>query len=122
MDLSSLSVNEISGKLRELKSRENEVISEVVLHLSELAKRALSRHVPVAVRDEVHLRDKGQCTFCGPDGRRCPETKNLQIDHVRPWAMGGGHETENLRLLCPAHNRLLAERLFGKEGPAFPLR
>ena len=78
------------------------------------ARKSVSRKVPVSVRDEVYLRDEGQCSFCS-EGTRCTETQNIQIDHIRPWAMGGGHEKENLRLLCPAHNRLLAERVYGRE-------
>jgi len=73
--------------------------------------------VPVAVRDEVTLRDGGQCTLVC-DSRRCAETKGLQIDHVRPFARGGDHSLENMRLLCPAHNRLMAERIYGREKMA----
>jgi 5-methylcytosine-specific restriction endonuclease McrA len=74
-----------------------------------------TRHIPAAVRDEVFVRDNCQCTFSAPDGRRCCEKRGLEIDHIVPFAVGGSHEAENLRLLCPAHNRLMAERVFGKE-------
>jgi 5-methylcytosine-specific restriction endonuclease McrA len=79
--------------------------------------RAKSRtwHIPAAVRDEVFVRDGGQCTFCSADGKRCDETQRLQVDHIQPFALGGSHEAENLRLLCPTHNKLMAERVFGKE-------
>ena len=43
MELSSLSVQEINTRLKELKLKENEVTSEVVLHLSELEKRGAYR-------------------------------------------------------------------------------
>ncbi|NNE07888.1 MAG: HNH endonuclease [Gemmatimonadetes bacterium] len=72
---------------------------------------ARSRHVPARVRDEVFLRDAFRCTFVAPDGTRCDATRHLQIDHVRPFALGGKHEPENLRLLCGAHNRREAERM-----------
>jgi 5-methylcytosine-specific restriction endonuclease McrA len=72
------------------------------------------RHIPLRVRDEVFTRDSGRCTFVGPDGRRCEATRGLQVDHVVPVAQGGSGEIGNLRLLCAQHNRLLAERLFGK--------
>ncbi len=77
------------------------------------AKR--SRHIPPAVRDEVFVRDGGRCTYIGKDGRRCEETWNLEMDHIVPYAKGGDNSPENLRLLCPAHNRLAAERAYGKE-------
>ncbi|HEU4364125.1 MAG TPA: HNH endonuclease signature motif containing protein, partial [Candidatus Krumholzibacteria bacterium] len=71
------------------------------------------RQIPLRVRDDVFARDRGQCTFVGPDGRRCDATWGLQIDHILPVAQGGGGEIGNLRLLCAQHNRLLAERLLG---------
>jgi 5-methylcytosine-specific restriction endonuclease McrA len=73
------------------------------------------RHIPAAVRDEVFVRDNCQCTFAAPDGTRCCETRGLEIDHIVPFALGGSNEADNLRLLCPAHNKLMAERVFGKE-------
>lgn len=73
-----------------------------------------SRHIPAAIKNEVQRRDNGQCTFVGLEGTRCGETLGLEIDHIEPYALGGSHEVKNLRLLCPAHNRLLAERVFGR--------
>ena len=74
-----------------------------------------SRHIPLKIRDQVHCRDGGRCSFVGMDGKRCNETKSLHLDHILPFAYGGEHAEENLRLVCPAHNRLLAERIFGKD-------
>jgi 5-methylcytosine-specific restriction endonuclease McrA len=72
--------------------------------------------IPVAVKREVRRRDDCRCTFRAPDGKRCSERVSLQFDHRVPVAVGGGNEIENLRLLCPQHNQLEAERYF---GPAF---
>jgi 5-methylcytosine-specific restriction endonuclease McrA len=71
------------------------------------------RHVPARVRDAVMVRDKGRCTFVASDGTRCSATKHLEIDHVHPFSRGGAHQLSNLRLLCPAHNRIEAERVLG---------
>ena len=76
-------------------------------------KQPRSRHVPAGIRDAVHERDGGQCTFVSDQGRRCGAVRNLHVDHVVPWAKGGTHEPDNLRLLCAAHNRLMAQREFG---------
>ena len=64
-----------------------------------------------ATRDAVLLRDGEPCTFVGVDGRRCTAMHNLQIDHIQPYAHGGMHDPENLRVLCGAHNRWRAERV-----------
>ncbi len=76
---------------------------------------ARTRHIPQAVRDEVFVRDGGMCTFVSTDGKRCGETRNLEIDHIIPYAKGGDNSPENLRLLCAQHNRLAAEDEYGAE-------
>ncbi|HEX6791194.1 MAG TPA: HNH endonuclease [Candidatus Krumholzibacteria bacterium] len=72
-----------------------------------------SRHIPAAVRDEVYVRDGGQCTYQGVNETRCEARKGLEIDHIVPVAAGGTNELSNLRLLCPAHNLRAAERVLG---------
>ena len=74
-----------------------------------------SRHIPVQVRDQVYLRDRGRCTFVAPSGKRCCAREKLEYDHIQPYSLGGEHVVENLRLRCHAHNQLEAERVFGKE-------
>ena len=78
-------------------------------------KKEVSRYIPRRVRDEVHVRDKGRCTYVSPGGRRCSATSDLQIDHIVPYARGGDNSPSNLRLLCGKHNRLEAERAYGKK-------
>lgn len=72
-----------------------------------------TRHIPVAVRDEVFVRDKSRCTYVGNTGRRCRSTHALQIDHIEPFTRGGASTASNLRLLCAKHNRLAAEEMLG---------
>ena len=79
--------------------------------------RPRSRHIPRPIRDEVMLRDGQQCTFVGHNARRCNSTHNLQIDHIKPWALGGKSEAANLRVLCAAHNRHQARKTFGNRVP-----
>jgi hypothetical protein len=52
----------------------------------------VNRVIPASVKREVYLRDQ-TCTNCG-------STKNLQYDHIKPFAMGGNSKVENIRLLC----------------------
>ena len=74
-----------------------------------------TRYLPKAVKREIFARDHGQCCFVSHDGVRCTERKYLHFDHLLPFAKGGVTESSNLRLLCPTHNRLMAEREFGAE-------
>jgi 5-methylcytosine-specific restriction endonuclease McrA len=74
-----------------------------------------NRYIPQAVQDEVFTRDGGRCTYVSPNGTRCNSNWNLHIDHIRPYAKGGDHSVENLRLLCAKHNNLEAERVYSRE-------
>ena len=64
------------------------------------------RAIPASVKREVWRRDQGRCRYVDrTSGRRCGSQHLLQIDHVVPYACGGGAEPNNLRLLCAAHHR-----------------
>jgi 5-methylcytosine-specific restriction endonuclease McrA len=76
-----------------------------------------SRYISPATRDKVYSRDKGRCTYVGSNGKRCDATWDLEIHHDEvPYARGGDHSLNNLRLLCAAHNKLAAEEIFGREN------
>lgn len=47
------------------------------------------------------------------DGKQCNEQGMLEIDHVRPWALGGKNEIDNLRILCAVHNKWRSNKTFG---------
>lgn len=77
-------------------------------------RRERSRKVSLTLHDEVWARDGGRCVFIGSDGCRCAATTGLEIDHIRPYGLGGrSDDPTNLRLMCRAHNQLLARRVFG---------
>jgi len=76
------------------------------------------RHIPKAVLREIAERDQLQCSYRSADGCRCNARAFLQVHHEHPWARGGRETTANLRLLCRAHNQLLAEQDFGSREVA----
>ena len=51
-----------------------------------------------------------QCEYRSPDGHRCDERRDLQVDHIIPIAHGGTDSFNNLRIVCGAHNRYLARK------------
>ena len=72
-----------------------------------------SRYIPTYLKKYVWERDSGRCTYVHPETRRrCSSTHLLQIDHIKPFALGGKSEKENLRLLCAAHNRFRNDEFF----------
>ena len=67
---------------------------------------AAGRAIPAAVRRQVWQRDGGRCCYLDRrTGRRCNSRHLIEIDHILPYALGGGADPENLRLLCHAHHR-----------------
>ena len=77
-----------------------------------------SRHIPAAVRRAVHRRDGGRCRFVDAYGRRCSERHRLEFHHRHPFGLGGGHDPDNICLMCRAHNRYLAEVDYGTKALA----
>jgi 5-methylcytosine-specific restriction endonuclease McrA len=80
-----------------------------------VVKHKRSRSIPAKTKDAVYKRDGGRCVFVGTGGKRCNSIWSLQIDHIEPFAHGGGNTKDNLRLLCGRHNRFAAERVYGKD-------
>jgi hypothetical protein len=68
-----------------------------------------------ATRRAVLERDGLRCTWRGTDGVCCNERAWLEHDHVQPRGKGGNSSAANGRLLCRAHNRLAAEREYGRQ-------
>jgi 5-methylcytosine-specific restriction endonuclease McrA len=73
------------------------------------------RHIPAEVKRAVWKRDGARCAFVSDDGQRCPETSDLEFDHMDPVARGGRATVDRMRLLCRAHNQHVAERSFGTQ-------
>ena len=69
------------------------------------------RYISSKVRYRVWMRDQGKCTYvCPKTKRRCLSAHLLQIDHIKPFSLGGTHEADNLRLLCASHNQFMFSR------------
>jgi hypothetical protein len=77
--------------------------------------RSMATRITRALRRAVFERDGERCTFHDEEGQRCPAVTLLEIDHVIPRASGGKNELPNLRVRCRSHNRLHAEKSFGRE-------
>jgi len=82
-----------------------------------------TKNIPRKNRRHVHARDNGRCTYVDPaTGERCCAKAYIQQDHISGRADGGGHDVENLRLACRAHNLWFAELRYGKEYIAKRIR
>ena len=80
---------------------------------SEGQAKKLSRAIPSALKRHIWKRDEGRCSYVHPETkRRCSSKHLLQIDHIKPFSLGGKSELNNLRLLCAGHNQYRSEKTF----------
>jgi len=61
-----------------------------------------------AIRKAVWKRDNGRCQNCNSDYA-------VEIDHIKPKALGGPDSLANLRLLCRSCNQRAAIEVFGRK-------
>ncbi len=82
---------------QKIKEKDKSLSYETDVKDQEMPAPSASRYVPKRLEAYIWYRDQGKCTECGT-------TKNLEIDHIKPFVYFGAHTPENLRLLCRAHN------------------
>jgi 5-methylcytosine-specific restriction endonuclease McrA len=114
-DLAAIIEEAVTEKLERLEAKRYGKTKSSRKSLKETKTSPSSRYIPAAVKRAVYERDKGQCTYVDPNGRRCTERHRLEFDHRKPFGRGGNHSVGNIRLLCRAHNGYFAERDYGKE-------
>jgi len=74
------------------------------------------RYIPKNIQRQVWQRDGLSCTETNATtGKKCGSTFQLVLDHRHPWAMGGEHSTENLRVVCAKHNFHKAIKDYGEK-------
>jgi hypothetical protein len=112
-DLAAIIEAAVSEKLKRIEARRYARTSAPRKELSNTDTSPSSRHIPAAVRRAVRERDGNRCRYVDERGRRCSERDRLEFHHRHPFGMGGDHSPTNLRLLCPSHNRHLAEIDYG---------
>ncbi|RZI54055.1 MAG: HNH endonuclease, partial [Pseudomonas sp.] len=79
-----------------------------------------SRYISSAVRMTVWMRDGGCCGFTdAKTGLRCGSRHQLELDHVKPFALGGDNSVENMRLRCRTHNQWTAAQTYGAASTKF---
>lgn len=84
------------------------------------SKRAKANHAILVsfrykrLREKVLARDGYRCVYCGNED-------DLQVDHIFPRKLGGGHDMENLQTLCkPCNLRKAAKTSFFSNGMSTP--
>jgi len=117
-DLAAIIDAAVTEKLERLESRRFARTKAPRKALAATDTSPTSRHVPAAVRRVVHDRDEGRCRYVDEKGRRCTARAGLEFHHRHPFGLGGDHSRASISLLCPTHNRHLAEVDYGREAMA----
>ena len=68
----------------------------------------ISRYISAGVKAKVYTEHGGKCKNCGSNHA-------LQIEHRKPFAIGGGNNADNLTLLCRSCNQRGAIRALGMQ-------
>lgn len=72
------------------------------------------RYIRSALKKQIWQRAKSCCEFQDPrTHQRCTSKFALELDHIRPLALGGRDEFRNLQLLCRSHNSRRSIKTFG---------
>jgi hypothetical protein len=113
-DVGAIIEQAVTEKLERLEARRFGVTRAPRKALADTDTSASSRHIPAAVRRFVTKRDGMRCRYVDDQGRRCSERHRLEFHHRHPFGFGGDHRPSEVRLMCKAHNLLLAEHDYGR--------
>ncbi len=87
---------------------------QVALSQPQSQIQSQSRYIPKAIRHTVWERAGGRCEYKDRlSHRRCESRFRLEFEHCKPLAAGGKTDTDNMRVLCSEHNRLMAIQFYG---------
>lgn len=92
---------EILPNFNSLGDRPGRADEELVRLPAKVVENKTKRAIPLAMRYQVLKRDGFKCVACG---HGVPEGAKLQLDHKRPFSLGGLTELSNLQTLCDACN------------------
>lgn len=113
--MTGVSIEKLKAKKFGKKRTQNRVTDKVLpsetskTPASELHHSKNPRKILRAIQHKIWYRDKGKCTQCGSQ-------RNLNIDHIKPVALGGDSQPENLRILCFHCNQRKAIKIFGVDS------
>jgi hypothetical protein len=72
----------------------------------------IRRSIPSRTRHLLLQKAQHRCEYVSPfTGKKCANHSFLDIDHITPMAHGGNNNQKNLRILCRAHNHLMAKQM-----------
>lgn len=89
---------------------------EFLLDKKDVLRQKVARpESQLGVRRALIQSAEARCSYQDPrTGHRCASRFQIQVDHIRPRALGGMDEKANFRTLCRQHNLYEADRILGQ--------
>ncbi len=91
------------------KGRQGKPVALQATKLKSAHQRPSRVPIPANLNHQVRLRDHGKCTYTHENGRKCNQTRWLEVHHKVPVSKGGENTLENLATLCSAHHGWIHE-------------
>jgi 5-methylcytosine-specific restriction endonuclease McrA len=83
---------------------------------AQTVKSKSSRYISVQAKRSVWHQAQGRCQFKDPVTlKKCDSNHGLQYDHIHAFSKGGPSTSNNLQLLCAAHNGFKGDDLWPKD-------
>ncbi len=68
-------------------------------------------HIRITTKRDLFRKAQNRCEYVDRmTQNRCSSTYQLEVEHIRPLALGGDNSPRNLRILCRAHNNHMARQ------------
>ena len=93
------------GRSREWQRRYQRNNPDKIREFASRRRRRSLPRLPVGTIAALRTAQRNKCAIC----RRSVALRN-HLDHIIPLALGGGHESRNLQLLCPPCNQRKAAK------------
>ncbi len=99
-----------------MQEKEDNLKKEVAprAQLSPAVKK--SRYIPLKTKRALFKIANYQCEFIHSNKLRCNSRVNLQVEHIRPYSLGGSNNPNTLKILCQTHNQYNAIKIFGYQS------
>ncbi len=96
-----------------MQEKEDSLVQEKTTRAQLSPEVKKTRYIPLKTKRSLFKFAGYRCEFMNKNGMRCSSRVNLQVEHIKPYSLGGSNSENNLKILCGTHNQYNAIKLFG---------
>ncbi len=106
-----ITLQEVSAINANSKNTIKSVTQSANARAERLNKKPYRKYISIHTKRELLQKANHCCEYIDHKSQqKCTSRFQLEIDHIRPLAIGGSDEVKNLRVLCRTHNLVMARR------------